>query len=368
MNTQTQRLTSLANPFFVPQAVAAAGSWEPHLRNFIAIVADDSVSMQCIAKKAREVLNQQILNIRQQQYDTKQETLVTVVTFSDSSRIKAICEGYHPASVPMLDVFNYPMQGGSTALNDGVRFAIERLKQQDFGMSVRYDDSALVIVVTDGIENASRNGGVGGIVSELQRSGRWTFAYLVPPGHAINTARATGVHAGNIMEWEQTDKGVEKAGDFLNVGTQSYYAGRAKGVRSSSTFFTNMNNVDVKSVATKLSDVSKKFKRIPVTKEGEVADAVRKAVSNYQLGNAFFELTKPEKIAPHKELLVEHKPTKKVYGGSEARVLVGLPADPKGSTVRVKPGNHGDYKIYVQSTSMNRKLVRGTDVLYRVVS
>jgi hypothetical protein len=50
-----------------------------------------------------------------------------------------------------------------------------------------------------------------------------------------------------------------------------------------------------------------------------------------------------------------------MYSGSDARTLIGLPTS---GNARLHPGNHGNYDIFIQSTSINRKLVGGTGVLY----
>ena len=41
--------------------------------------------------------------------------------------------------------------------------------------------------------------------------------------------------------------------------------------------------------------------------------------------------------------------------------MIGLPAS---GTVRVNPGQFSQFEIYIQSTSINRKLVAGTNLLY----
>ena len=68
---------------------------------------------------------------------------------------------------------------------------------------------------------------------------------------------------------------------------------------------------------------------------------------------------KREKIQGHKKLLLIKKGEKTVWGGDGVRDLLGLPD----VDMFVEPGNHGDYDIFVLSTSVNRKLVRGTTVL-----
>lgn len=46
------------------------------------------------------------------------------------------------------------------------------------------------------------------------------------------------------------------------------------------------------------------------------------------------------------------------YGGSDARDMLNLPP----YAVKVKPGSFGEWRIFVQSTSVNRKLIAGTTV------
>ena len=62
-----------------------------------------------------------------------------------------------------------------------------------------------------------------------------------------------------------------------------------------------------------------------------------------------------------KSILIHNKNTGAVYFGNEARNVLGLPHDRE---IRIVPGNHGDYEIFIQSTSVNRKLLAGTKVVY----
>jgi hypothetical protein len=57
------------------------------------------------------------------------------------------------------------------------------------------------------------------------------------------------------------------------------------------------------------------------------------------------------------------KETNAIYGGTQARQLIGCPMN---TSFKIKPGNLADYEIYIKSTSVNRKLVPGTKVLYFV--
>jgi hypothetical protein len=80
----------------------------------------------------------------------------------------------------------------------------------------------------------------------------------------------------------------------------------------------------------------------------------------YRTGSAFYELTKTESIQASKQLAVMDKRTfGGVYTGPQARQVLGLPD----YEIRVTPSQHPDYDIFVQSTSVNRKLVPSTRLL-----
>lgn len=82
----------------------------------------------------------------------------------------------------------------------------------------------------------------------------------------------------------------------------------------------------------------------------------------YVKGCAFYQLTKPELVQKHKDLMVKEKTGRVLYGGQEVRKVLGLPEFQDG---KVTPGNHANYDVFVQSTANNRKLVRGTTVMVR---
>ncbi len=84
----------------------------------------------------------------------------------------------------------------------------------------------------------------------------------------------------------------------------------------------------------------------------------------FEKGRTYYQLTKPEKLAEGRDILLRDKSTGIVYGGTmeDVRQKIGLPA---AGDIRVKPGNHAGFDIFVLSKSDNRLLVRGTDVLYR---
>lgn len=84
----------------------------------------------------------------------------------------------------------------------------------------------------------------------------------------------------------------------------------------------------------------------------------------FKKGRGFYEFMKTETIQDYKEIILMEKTTGDFYAGKElVREMLGLPMT---GSARIKPTALDKYKVFVQSTSVNRKLVGGTDFLYEV--
>jgi len=71
---------------------------------------------------------------------------------------------------------------------------------------------------------------------------------------------------------------------------------------------------------------------------------------------------KPEKVVQdYKKIIIRNKYHGATYQGAAARQLLNLPTQ---GNISLRPGDHGDWDIYIQSTSNNRILPPGTTVLY----
>lgn len=259
--------------------------------------------------------------------------------------------------------YNNTSTGGCTPLWSAVAEAVATL---DTVKSKNMDNTFLVVVITDGEENQSRINvrDFQQMIREKQATDKWTFTFSVPKGYKAALAQL-GVHEGNIQEWDVTSQ--TEMRDIVQAcsvrGASVYFGALARGAGSVSNYF--VANVDTKA-AKKLDKLQAvKAKVWKVEAEAPVKDFVVSKAGSYVKGKAFYQLTKPETVQSYKEILVMKKDLpgadKAVYGGNQAiRNVLGLPA---GDT-KVFPGNLGDYDLFVQSTSVNRKLVRGTRVVY----
>lgn len=335
------------------------------LKNYVAIVLDRSGSMDMIRKQTVDAFNSMVQTIQEKSQESGQETSVSLLTFGNNAKWE-----FFDQDVATLKPIGYSdfNPNGMTALFDGVGTTIDRLRQ--VADSEDENVSFLVITITDGGENASSRYDatqVNKFLKLTQSTDRWSYAFQLPHGQGKVFASQYGVPEDNIREWEATVKGVAAVSQVTNAAIGGYYTGRSLGRMSTKKFFdvtTDLSGVTPKTVHTKLDDISDRFTTLHVSKETAVKDFVEAETGNpYVIGSAYYQLTKSERVQPKKSILIMEKGKKAVWGGQQARDLIGLK---DGIEARVTPGNHANYDIFIKSTSVNRKLVRGTKVLLDV--
>jgi len=82
----------------------------------------------------------------------------------------------------------------------------------------------------------------------------------------------------------------------------------------------------------------------------------------FKTGRGFYEFVKPEIISSTKEIVLMKKGTGELFEGNGARKLAKISNEDR----RIKPSDVPEYRIFVQSTSANRKLVKNAGFLYEV--
>jgi len=324
------------------------------LKNRIAIVLDRSGSMSSIRTETMNAFNAIVKTVAEKSRD--QETTVSYFTFAN----RAVMEFFNAQADTLKPLTAYHPDG-MTAMLDGIGLAVTTLQT----LKDDEDTSYLVIVVTDGLENQSTRFNatqIAKLLKDTQATDRWSFVFQVPPGNGAALARDFKIPSDNIREWETTSQGMVETQVATVSGLGGYFAARARGQKKVTKFFqTDLSKLDSQEVRKNLDDISNQFKQFEVAKEASVKDFVElKTRKPYVIGSAYYQLMKTEKIQPQKSILIMEKGKKAVWGGRDARHLIGLP---DGDTVKCEPGNHSNFDIFIQSTSVNRKLPRGTKVL-----
>lgn len=356
--------------------------------NHIALVLDASSSMDHLADTLVQVADGEIRHLARRSQELDQETRVTIYSFADE--FECLVFDKDVLRLPSIRELYRPY--GNTALIATTEQAIEDLERT----ATLYGDHAfLIYVLTDGQENASRYARrYGG--EPMQHTGRnrtgytsprqgthtlrylveqlstritnlpdnWTLATLVPDAQGVMEAKRFGFAPDNIAVWSTTRDGVLEVGETIRTATDTFMTNRALGVRGSKTIFAggaaqvNTANVRASQGFRPLDKAA--YTLLTVANDGvEIRQFVEWHIGEYRKGSAYYELTKPEKIQPQKVIMVRNRRSGRVYSGPDARALLSLPDH----EVRVKPEGNPEFQIFVQSTSVNRKLVPNTKLL-----
>jgi hypothetical protein len=341
-----------------PKPVEPPAPPKPVLTNHIVLLLDDSGSMRGCYSEAVRQINLNIRNIKAKAAETGQRTTMSLYLFGGYSQVRCQYSGMDVARVTELDT--YFASGSSTPLNDAIGQAIQDARRLvDAGDP---NTSFLIICATDGGENGSRRFNrydVERLIKETQGTDRWTFSFMVPPGSKRQTVNATGVPSGNVIEWNNDYAGAQKAFAQTAAATSNYYASRATGLKSTKQFYTTDLSKLSKTELSKLNDLSGNFRKWNVDREVDIKTFIEAHGLKFVLGAGYYPVTKKELLRTGRNILVREKGTNRIFGGQEARSVLGIPS----GEVTITPGNHANYDIFFQSTSVNRKLVRGTELL-----
>ncbi len=333
------------------------------MKNYIGFVNDHSGSMTTIKYAAMQDYNANITAVKDAASREMLDTVVSVVGIgligNDGTEVRRQVQISNPHVLkPITD---WPTPGG-TPLYDGIGSMIELLS----GLPDANDPnvSFLVMITTDGEELSSRKYdaySLRKLIADVSRSGQWTFAFRVPKGTNKQAIENLGIPPGNIQFWETTTAGMQASTQVTTKAVDSYFTARASGARSSNVFYADASKVDTQSLQDVTKDVS--LYVVPANDSGiEIRDFILRHRMEYLKGAAFYQLTKTEARVSHtKQILVREQSTGKIFAGASARKMIGLPTD---RNARLHPGDHKNYDLFIQSESVNRKLVGGTGVVY----
>lgn len=329
------------------------------MKNYIGFVNDHSGSMRPLAQAACKDYNANIKAIKEA---ASREMLDTVVSVSEVG----YCAGLSvTVSNPhVLKEKTTWVSSGGTPLWAGTFALINMLKS--LPDANKETVSFLVMITTDGeATDADRHPSLKAAMAPLIATGRWTFVARVPNGISRRNELDLidlGIPEGNIQRWETTAKGMEVSTKVTTQAMDQYFSARSVGSKSSTTFYANAASVNTAAL-TELKPTEYSLYVVPAHENGiEIRPFILQHRMEHLHGAAFYQLTKTEsRVQPDKQVLIRDRATGKVYCGNSARKMIGLPDN---SNARLHPGDHKNYDIFIQSNSINRKLVGGTGVIY----
>lgn len=329
------------------------------LINHVVLVLDASFSMNGKQHKLIKAADEQIKYLARRSEELSQETRVSIYHFGETT-IECLIFDMDVMRLPSIADL-YRVLRENTSLIDAFVKSQEDLETT----SQLYGDHAfLTFVLTDGQENRSRRK-----PSELSSKifnapENWSTGFLVPDQSGVHYLENLGVLRDSIATWDVTGTaGLDTAVSAIKTATDNFMTSRAKGVRGTkSVFSTGTATVNKTTVRQALNPLDRKSYRIhQVTADSRIDQFITNLGYSFRTGMGYYQLTKTETIQAAKQIVVVDKSNGQAYSGDEARGLIGLP----NKAVRVRPDHNPLYDIFVQSTSINRKLLRGTKLLVK---
>ena len=334
-------------------------------KTYIGIIRDRSSSMIDHTKNAINDYNSQIDIIKQKMLSLNQDIIVSVYDFADYVNKNVV----NSSAITLKQITNYESYG-YTRLYDTIGEMIT-----DFEKLPDYDNnnvSFLILILTDGEENRSISWDqfkLANKIKELNKTEKWTIVFRVPKGYKI-TISGLNIPKDNIIEWDVNNtKKLETSTNIQTKSIDNYLTARSTGVRKSTTFFTNTEELSTQKLKKELDDITSQLVSWQIQTPNEAREissfVEHKTGKKFKPGTCFHSLTNKRKneISPDKQIIIKNKKTKKYYFGdiNEIKELLKLPQNVK---IKVEPESISNFEIFIQSKSYNRKLVVGTELLY----
>lgn len=338
------------------------------MKNYLVFIRDHSASMGSLARAAQRDFNEQLTSIQASATSLDQETLVSVLTICVGRDARVGREVVNTDVKRVAPIAHYATEGHATpmiaAVFDGIKLLEDLPDYND------PDVSFLVVTTTDGQENRDRHRGreLATKIRELVGTDRWTFAFRVPKQGGVKDLASLGILQApvSIFEWDLNQRGVEVSTQANVEAFKNYFTERATGKRATSRFYANAADVSIDEARKSLIDVTSEVVFLPVA-ASDAGTLIRPFVEAklgeaMVRGGAFYQLVKLEpKVQANKRIAIRDKSTGTVFAGDAARQMLALPTI---GTVRLAPDDLGEWDIFIQSTSVNRKLDPNTQLLY----
>lgn len=166
------------------------------------------------------------------------------------------------------------------------------------------------------------------------------------------TKREISAHLGRAENWKVR---------YVQLSTGRLYRRSSSKTEKKLNFDTLITNLFPVEAA--------KFVQLTVKKRLPIRDFVESHGHKYVTGKAFYQHTKSEMISAKKKIFLQEKLSGQLFEGHAVREILGL--NKETPDWNIQPSNFDRriaefYRVFVQSTSVNRVLVSNSLLLYEI--
>ena len=170
------------------------------------IILDKSGSMQDCKDQAISSYNEQLESIQNLQKEfPEQDFTISLTVFNNYT--DHIYFNNNPKKSGILNDKNY-RPNGMTSLYDAIGKSVTKL-QHKVGKAVANDlANVVVIIITDGYENSSKEYSykhISSMIRELESTCKYTFSYLGSTLDAVDIAQKLNIKRKNAMKFDKED-------------------------------------------------------------------------------------------------------------------------------------------------------------------
>ena len=172
---------------------ASADAIQPKKKTtYYHLVLDRSGSMDSCWQEARQVIDKQLLDLKRIQEENSNSALI--FSYCGFNQVLRFGESLMPVDQASINwELIYP--DGMTALNDAIGESIHYLNQKAGAALSDADADVIVLIMTDGLENSSKQyspTAIKTLMETCEQSGKWNFLFL---GAGLEVTEVTHAYA-----------------------------------------------------------------------------------------------------------------------------------------------------------------------------
>ena len=212
------------------------------------LIVDASSSMGPLTKSTISGVNEQIDSIKQLEKEfPEQKYNMSFMHFNNTVTIEYTDR--QSSALEHISETNYKCSG-MTALLDAIGVGVRNLNEKIGDKIASGEASAVVVIITDGEENASREfdgSKVKSMIEELQATNRWTFTFVGANIDSISTASRYGIDVKNVMQFSGDELSNKKVYASMTKSFKSRAMAMDSGISYQADTFLSYEDKDVTS-------------------------------------------------------------------------------------------------------------------------
>jgi len=196
----------------------------------ITLVLDRSGSMNSI----RDDIIGGVNSFLDRQRALPEVSTITLVQFDTEDPFEVVYSFIPVTKAPNLDVHTYGPRGGTPLLDATGRTIVNLEKWLESQKEKDRPGKLVVVVVTDGQENSSREFSlerVKQLIVEKQEKAGWQFVYLSADLDAVDDAIQSGFMRDSVMAYDKSRKGTADMFDSLSENVALYCCSKSPSIR-----------------------------------------------------------------------------------------------------------------------------------------